>query len=53
MTIGTWNIERAGSITTVLKELSKYSYKLELVGEQEVRWHLNQQTNTHFSKKGE
>jgi exonuclease III len=39
MKFGTWNIRRlyrAGSVMTVLRELSKY--KLDLVGMQEVRW---------------
>jgi exonuclease III len=39
MRFGTWNVRslyRAGSLTAVLKELSKY--KLDLVGVQEVRW---------------
>jgi exonuclease III len=37
--LGTWNVRslyRAGSITTVAKELARY--KLDLVGLQEVRW---------------
>jgi exonuclease III len=39
MRFGTWNVTclfRAGSLTTVAKEISKY--KLDLVGVQEVRW---------------
>jgi hypothetical protein len=39
MRFGTWNIRslyKAGSVVTVLKELSKY--KLDLVGVKEVRW---------------
>jgi hypothetical protein len=38
MQFGTWNISlyRAGSLMTVLKELSKY--KCDLVGIQEARW---------------
>jgi exonuclease III len=39
MRFGTWNVRslyRAGSLMTVLRELSKY--KLDLVGVQEVRW---------------
>jgi hypothetical protein len=39
MRFGMWsvsNLYRAGSLTTVMKEISKY--KLDLVGVQEVRW---------------
>jgi exonuclease III len=39
MRFGTWNIRnlyRAGSLMTVLRELSRY--RLDLVGVQEVRW---------------
>jgi hypothetical protein len=39
MRFGTWNIRsmyRAGSLRAVAEEISKY--KLDLVGEQEVRW---------------
>jgi hypothetical protein len=39
MRFGTWNIRRvcrAGSLMTVLRDLSRY--KLDLVGVQEVRW---------------
>jgi exonuclease III len=39
MSFGTWNVRsmyRAGSLTTVARELAKY--KLDLVGVQEVRW---------------
>jgi hypothetical protein len=39
MRVGTWNVRslyRAGSLRTVAEEVSKY--KLDLVGEQEVRW---------------
>ena len=37
--LGTWNVRslnRAGSLTTVTRELARY--KLDLVGVQEVRW---------------
>jgi exonuclease III len=40
MRLGTWNVislNRAGSLVTVSKELSKYEYMLDLVGLQEVR----------------
>jgi exonuclease III len=39
MRFGTWNVRslyRAGSLTTVIRELGKY--KLDLVDVQEVRW---------------
>jgi exonuclease III len=39
MRFGTWNVRslyRAGSLTTVSRELTRY--KLDLVGVQEVRW---------------
>jgi exonuclease III len=39
MRIGTWNVRtvyRAGSLTAVAEEISKY--KLDLVGVQEVKW---------------
>jgi hypothetical protein len=39
MRFGTWNVRgmyRAGSLRTVLEEVSKY--KLDLLGVQEVRW---------------
>jgi hypothetical protein len=39
MRFGTWNVRnlyRAGSLMTVSRELARY--KLDLVGEQEVRW---------------
>jgi exonuclease III len=39
MKFGTWNVRslyRAGSLMTVVKEISKY--KLDLLGVQEVRW---------------
>jgi hypothetical protein len=39
MRFGTWNVKslyRAGSLMTVAKEISKY--KLDLVGEREIRW---------------
>jgi hypothetical protein len=39
MRFGTWNVQsmyRAGSLMTVLRELSRY--RLDLVGVQEVRW---------------
>jgi exonuclease III len=39
MRFGTWNVRslyRAGSLTTVSRELSRYM--LDLVGVQEVRW---------------
>jgi hypothetical protein len=39
MRFGTWNVRsmyRAGSLRAVTEEISKY--KLDLVGEQEVRW---------------
>jgi hypothetical protein len=39
MRFGTWNVRssyRAGSLVTVLRELSKY--KLDLLGVQDVRW---------------
>jgi hypothetical protein len=39
MRLGTWNIRsiyRAGSLETAARELGKY--KLDLMGEQEVRW---------------
>jgi exonuclease III len=42
MRFGTWNVRslyRAGSLMTVLKELSRY--RLDLVGAQEVRWEGN------------
>jgi exonuclease III len=41
MRFGTWNVRsmyRAGSLRTVAEEISKYLYKLDLVGVQEVRW---------------
>jgi hypothetical protein len=40
MGFGTWNeriLRRAGSLMTVEKEISKYTYKVDLVGVQ-VRW---------------
>jgi hypothetical protein len=39
MTFGTWNVRslyRAGSLMTVMREISRY--RLDLVGDQEVRW---------------
>jgi hypothetical protein len=39
MRFGTWNVRsmyRAGSLMTVSRELS--TYKLDLAGEQEIRW---------------
>ncbi|PNF22954.1 hypothetical protein B7P43_G11667 [Cryptotermes secundus] len=41
MRFGTWNVRsmhRAGSLRVVAEEISKYSYKLDLVGVQDVRW---------------
>jgi hypothetical protein len=41
MRFGTWNVRsmyRAGSLRPVVEEISKYKYKLDLVGVQEIRW---------------
>jgi hypothetical protein len=41
MRFGTWNVRsmfRAGSFRAVAEEISKYTYNLDLVGVQEVRW---------------
>jgi hypothetical protein len=54
MRFGLWNVRslyRAGSLTTVSRELSKY--KLDLAGVQKVRWEGSgtepAPENTHFS----
>jgi len=41
MRFGTWyvsSLRRAGSLTAAARELTRYVYKLDLVGVQEVRW---------------
>jgi hypothetical protein len=50
---GLWNVRslhRAGSLMTVSRELSRY--KLDLVGEQEVRWEGGAGEYTFFYGKG-
>jgi hypothetical protein len=53
MRFGLWNVKslyRAGSLTTVSRELARY--KLDLVGVQEVRWEgggTEPARDTHFS----